>query len=330
MNTRRKLILSLGAAALAAPFAAFAQQQGKVWRVGFLSLGPRPASFESDYLGAFPLGMRDLGYVEGRNLAIEWRFADARSERLPALAAELVELKVDAIVAAGTQAVSAARKASATIPIVMATVGDPVGSGLIASLARPGGNVTGTSLMAVDIITKYLELLRGMAPKVSRVAAMMNTDNPPHATALKNLQDAAGKTGVTILPYDVRTPAAIEPAFAQMKRAGAGAVFIFLHPIFTAQVRQIGELALKHRLPSISGIREFAEAGGLVTYGSSFSESTRRTAAYVDKILKGAKPSDLPVEQPVKFEMIINGRTAKALGLTIPQALLISADRVIE
>ena len=334
MTCRRLLLCAIGTGAFANTLDAFAQAagaaSGKIWRVGFLSLGPRPASLESNFLGAFPLGMRELGYVEGRNLVIEWRYADSKAERLAPLAAELTESKVDAIVAVGTQAVSAARKTGTAIPIIMATVGDPVGSGLINSLAHPGGNVTGTSLMAVDISAKYLELLRSMAPKVAHIAVMMSSDNPPHATALKNIQGVAIKLGLTILPIDVKTVAEIEPAFATMTRAKVGAVFVLLHPVFNAQAREIADLALKNRLPSISGIREFAEAGGLVTYGSSFSESVRRAATYVDKIFKGAKPADLPVEQPMKFDMIINGKTAKTLGLSIPLSLQISADKVIE
>ncbi len=274
--------------------------------------------------------MRELGYVEGKNLVIEWRFAEGKAERLPGLAADLLRLKVDVFVTQGSPAASAAQKATATIPIVMGSAGDPVGGGLVKSLARPGGNITEFSNLNVDIGPKRLEMLLSMVPKLSRVAILLSPTNPGHATNLKTVQAAAQTSGVKILPVEARTPQEIENAFSTMTREHAGAVIVAADALFTQQVRQIAELAAKHRLPSISTFREYAEAGGLMTYGSNLTDQYRRAATYVDKIFKGAKPGDLPVEQPTKFELIINGKTAKALGLKIPQSLLISADRVIE
>ena len=330
MNKRRELVIALGAGALSAPFGSHAQQQGKVWRVGYLNQRRRPDSLDSENPGAFRGGMQELGYVEGKNLAIEWRFADGHYERVPVLAAELVQLKVDVIVAGGTPETSAAQKATTNIPIVMGNVGDPVGSGLIKSLARPGGNITGSTNMTGDIAPKQLEMLLGMVPTLSRVAVLVNPANPAHITILKNVEAAARRVGVTILPVEARTAREIEDGFSTMSRKNAGAVIVQSAGLFNVQRRQISNLAIKNRLPSIHLNREYAEAGGLMSYGPNVADQYRRAASYVDKIFKGAKPGDLPVEQPTKFEMIINGKTAKALGLTIPQSLLISADKVIE
>ena len=328
MNKRRKLVIALGASALAAPFGSFAQQPGKVWRIGFLS--PASASGYANRVEALRAGLRELGYVEGKNLVIEWRFADGKYERLPGLAAELVQLKMDVIVTVTTPATSAAQKATTTLPIVMGNVSDPVGAGIVKSLAHPGGNITGLSNIATDISPKLLEMLHSMAPKLSRVVVLVNPNNSYHTTALKDVQAAAQRTGVTILSLDARTPQEIEKAFSAMAREKAGAVIVLRDPFFVEQLRQIAELAAKHRLPSISGTPDYAEAGGLMSYGSSSTDQIRRVATYVDKILKGAKPADLPVEQPTKFELFINGKTAKALGLKIPQSLLVMADKVIE
>ena len=330
MNRRRNLLIALGAAALAAPLRTFAQQAGKVWRIGFLSSIARPVSLDAHYYGAFLRGMRELGYVEGKNLVIEWRFAEGKYERLAVLAAELVQLKVDVIVTAGTPATGVAQKATTTIPIVMGTVGDPVGSGFVKSLARPGGNITGLSEIAVDLSPKLLEMLISMVPKLSRVAVLMNPGNSSHATRLKSIQAAAQAVSVTILPAEARTAKEIENAFSMMAQKKTGAVIVMVDALFNQQVRQIAELAAKNRLPTISGLREYVEAGGLMSYGQNLADNFRRAATYVDKILKGAKPGDLPVEQPTNFELFINGKTAKALGLKIPQSLLISADKVIE
>jgi putative ABC transport system substrate-binding protein len=330
MNTRRKLLIALGAGALTASLSSVAQQQVKVWRVGILSFRNQPENLSSEYYGAFPAAMRELGYVEGKNLVIEWRFADSKIERMPSLAADLVRLKVDVIVAGSTQATSAAQKATTNIPIVMASNQDPVGAGLVKSLAHPGGNITGLSNINADLSPKLIEMLLGMVPKLSRVVVMVNPDNSSHTAIVKNVQAAAQRTGVTILSLDARAPQDIENAFSMMVQKKTGAVIVLRDSFFNQQMRQIAELAAKHRLPSISGIREYVEFGGLMSYGPSLTDSFRRAATYVDKIFKGAKPGDLPVEQPTKLELFINRKTAKALGLTIPQSLLIMADKVIE
>jgi len=328
MNNRRKLLVTLGAGALAfaAPPGSFGQQQGKVWRVGILS--PTSASLSSPNTGAFLKGMRELGYVEGKNLVIEWRFADGKLERLPDLAAELVQLKVDIIVTAGATAISAAQKATTTIPIVMASTGDPVGSGFVKSLARPGGNITGLSNMAGDIAAKFIDLLRSVVPKLSRVA--MLTPSTTYGELSKSVQAAAQKAGVKTLVAEASTPQEIENAFSMMVREKADAVFVGSPTVFAQQHRQIAELALKYRMPSLFQDRVTVEAGGLMSYGQKLTDSYQRSATYVDKILKGAKPGDLPVEQPVSFELVVNLKTAKALGLTIPQSLLLRADEVIQ
>lgn len=329
MNNRRKLVMLLGAGALAAPLISFAQQQlAKVYRIGFL--GATPASGAAIQTEAFRTGLRDLGYVEGKNLLIEWRFADGNVERLPGLAAGLVELKVDVIVTLAPPATGAAQKATTAIPIVMVGVGDPVGAGFVKSLARPGRNVTGPSNISADLVPKQLELLLGMVPRLSRVAVLVNPDNPGSGAYLKNANAAAKKAGVTILSFNARTPQEIETAFSRLTREKAGAVILARDPLFNQQARQIADLAGKHRLPAIAGPREYVDAGGLMSYGMSLTDSYLLAAKYVEKILKGAKPADLPVELPTKFDLFINRKTAKALGLTIPQSLLISADKVIE
>ena len=328
MNTRRKLILALGAAALASPLTPHAQT--KIWRIGFLSPRGRPETLDSNVFGAFLRGMRELGYFEEKNLKIEWRFADAKLDRLPGLAAELVQLKLDLIVVAGTPAVGVMQKTTTTIPVVIVDVSDPVDSGFVKTLARPGGNITGLSNLNADISPKLLEMLLSMVPKLSRVAVLVNPSNPSNTTVLKNIQVAAQKVKVKVLPVEARTPQEIEKAFSAMAREKAGAVIVPRESLFISQLRPIAELAARHRLPSISMLLEYADAGGLMGYGSNATDIYRRAATYVDKILKGAKPGDLPVEQPTKFELIINGRVAKALGLKIPQSLLISADKVIE
>ena len=330
MNNRRKLLVALGASVIAAPLSSFAQQQGKVWRVGILATRSRPASLEATAFNQFLRGMRELGYIEGKNLQVEFRWAEAKHESLPGLAAELVQLKVDVIVAAGAQDIDAARKATSTIPIVMATSSDPLVDGFAKTLAHPGGNITGLTNSTVDISPKLLELLLSMVPKLSHLGVLVNPVNSSHADVLKSVQSAAQKMSINVFHVQARTAAEIEQAFSTMLRAKAGGVLVPRDGFFVQQVGQIAKLAAKHRLPSISGYRQYADAGGLMSYGQSADESFRRAATYVDKIFRGAKPSDLPIEQPTTFELVINGRTAKALGLTIPQSLLISADKVIE
>jgi putative ABC transport system substrate-binding protein len=327
---RRKLLVAFGLGALAAPLVSVAQQQRKIWRIGFLAPRSRPTSSVPDVYSAFPQGMRELGYVEGKNFVIEWRFADGKFERLPGLAAELVQMKVDVIVAAGTVATEVAQRATTTIPIVIAASVDPVGSGFVKSLARPGGNITGLSLATSDFSPKHLELLMTVVPKLSRVAVLVSPDNSAHPGVLKSIQATAQKLGVQVLPVSAPTPDDIERGFAMMKRERAEAVIVAADAFFVLQRRQIVELALKHRLASMATNREYAAAGGLMSYGQNVADFYRRAATFVDKILKGAKPGELPIEQPAIFELVINRKTAKTLGIAIPQELLLRADRVIE
>jgi putative ABC transport system substrate-binding protein len=330
VTTRRNLLIILGAGALVAPLASFAQQQGKIWRVGFLALRHMDFVDTDYYYGPFRQGMRELGYVEGRNLAIEWRSAEGKAERLPGLAADLVQGKVDVIVTAGGAATGVAQKATATIPIVIAAANDPVGSGFVKTLSHPGANITGLSNLAVDISPKTLEIMLSLVPRLSQVAVLVNPTNSAHAAILKSTQDAAQKLSIKVLPAEARTPQEIERAFSVMTRERAGAVIIAIDAFFIQQGRQIADLAAKHRLPSMSGSREYVEAGGLMSYGQNLADNYRRAATYVDKILKGAKPGDLPVEQPTTFELFISRKAAKALGITIPDSILLRADRVIE
>jgi putative ABC transport system substrate-binding protein len=330
LNARRSLVLALGAACLVAPLDPFAQQQAKVWRIGFLSPRRRPASLDSDYYGAFPRRMNELGFVEGKNLIIEWRFANGEYERLPGMAAELVQLKVDAIMALGPPGVIAAQRATATIPIVMVVSVDPVGAGFVRSLARPGGNITGLSNLAGDLSSKHLELLHTIVPGLSRVAMLVNPANAAHAAASRNVQAAAQKAGIKVLVVEAQTFEEVEGAFARMAREDAGAVIVALDPFFIQQVSQIAAQATRHRLPSIFAFREAVEAGGLLSYGQSQVDLYRRAANYVDRIFKGARPSEMPVEQPTTLELFVNRKTATTLGVLIPRSLLISADKVIE
>lgn len=330
MNNRRKLIIALGAGALASPLSSFAQPATKIWRVGFLS--PRHVDFvNSDYIyGPFTRGMRELGYVEGKNLAIEWRSAEGNNERLPGLATELVNLKVDVIVAASSPGARAAQKATATIPIVIVGVGDPVKYGFVKSLARPEGNITGVSSMGRDIRAKQIEMLLSVVPKLSGVALLLNPSNPGNIGGFEIVEAAARTHGIKILRADAQTPQEIDNAFSWMRQQNARALLLMPDSFFQQQNNQIVQLAAKHRLPTMGTSGEYAEAGGLMSYGANLADHYLRAATYVGKILKGAKPGDLPVEQPTKLELFINGKTAKALGLRIPQSLLIRADRVIE
>ena len=305
-----------------------AQQPKKVARIGFLAAATRIGV--SHITEAFLQGLRELGYVEGQNIIIEYRWADGNFERLPDLAAELVRLKVDVIVAVVTQASLAAKNATGTIPIVMVAVGNPVDSGLIASLARPGTNITGTSTMSDEVVGKQLELLKETFPKISRIAAMWNPANPVfQKLQLREVEATARALNVTLQKVEARNPDEIERAFAAIAKERTRALHVFPDPVFTTHRGRIAELAIKHRLPAGSGTREYAEAGLLMSYGASFPESSRRAATYVDKILKGAKPADIPVERPIKFEFVINLGTAKQIGVTIPQWTLMKADRVI-
>jgi putative ABC transport system substrate-binding protein len=312
---------------LVAPLAAEAQAPAKVPRIGFLSTTSRT---EDPRFEAFLQGLRELGYVDGQNIAIEFRFVEGRPERLPALAAELVRLKVEVIVAAGPAATEAAKQATSTIPIVFAVSGDPVAVGLVASLARPGGNITGLASIAPEVVGKQLELLKEVAPKISRMAILQNPSNPGHPVVVRQAEGAARVLGLQLHIVQARTPSELEAAFATMRSQRVGGVLVVRDAMVFAQRRQIAALAAKSRLPAVYGFRENAEAGGLMAYGASIPLMYRRAATYVDKILKGAKPADLPVEQPTKFELVINLKTAKALGLTIPPSLLGRADEVIQ
>jgi putative ABC transport system substrate-binding protein len=328
---RRTFLAGTGGVLLAAPLAAVtAQPREKVPRIGYLNPGSSSDPLRQRRLEAFRQSLRELGYEEGKNIAIESRWAEGKYDRYPALAADLVRLKVDVIVAQSGGATQAAQQATRTIPIVMSIVLDPVGSGLVPSLARPGGNVTGTSFMGPDLVGKQLELLKELVPKVSRVAFLLHPANPGSALILREAEAAARILKVRLQLLEARGPPEIDSAFAAMTRERVGALLIFPDPLFGTQRRQIAELAAKRRIPAIyGGAVEYAEAGGLMVYGPNIPDLERRAATYVDKILKGAKPADLPVEQPTKFELIINLKTAKALGLTIPQSVLGRADEVI-
>jgi ABC-type uncharacterized transport system substrate-binding protein len=330
MDRRRFLVTSL-AGALAAPLAVGAQKAGPMPRVGWLSLfsGSDPAARRA--VDLFRQALRELGYVEGQSVAIEYRWAEGKSERLLDLAAELARMKVDVIVTnGGVPPAQAAERATKAIPIVFSGTVDPVAAGLVASLARPGGNITGPSFISDQLIGKGLELLREVVPTVTRVAALWNPSNPGNIHQLRGAEAAAAASGVRLLSVEARGRAEIDRAFVAMAREGAGALLVLMDGIFYDQRERIAALAAKNRLPAVYGFSVFAEAGGLMSYAASRSDSYRQTAVYVDKILKGAKPSELPVELPTKFELVINVKTAKALGLTIPPSLLARADQIIE
>ena len=323
--------VALALGILALPLSVYAQAQGKVWRIGFLVSQSRSWTVDggSGYR-EFLRGMQDLGYAEGKDFIIEWRFADGQYKRLPGLAAELVQLKVDVIIAFPSPAIRAARQATTSIPIVFPTTGDPVGSGFVASLARPGGNITGVSNENVGVIAKLLELLMTVTPKLSCVALLVNPGSSTHASHLKTVQADAQVVGVQVVSAEASTPDEIDRAFAGLPPKRVGAVIIAADAFFIDQWRHIASLALKHRLPSITQRGPYADAGGLMAYGGNNAENYRRTAVIVDKILRGTKPADIPVEQPTKFELVLNLKTAKALGVTVPPSLLMQAVRVIE
>jgi len=314
---------------LAVPSTAAAQQPGKVYRIGVLSNAPPTTPEVSRLWGAFRQGLRERGWVEGQNVVIERRLSEGQVERLPSLAAELVSLKADIIVAVGNAGARAAKQATSAIPIVMVYALDPVADGLVASLARPGGNITGvTFVVGPEIVGKHLELLKEAVPKVSRVAVLLHPDR--RAILLGETQAAAQALAVKLQPLEVRSPDELEGAFAAMTRERASGLLVLPHPLFYVHTRRIADLAAKSRLPAMFPFRESVEAGGLMAYATSAPDMFHRAATYVDKILKGAKPADLPVEQPTRFELVINLKTAKALGLTIPQSVLIRADQVIQ
>ncbi len=326
---RRKILFVVLATILLATVSfAEAQQAAKVPRIGLLS--PFSPSATASWHQAFRQGLRDLGWVEGKNISIEYRYAEGRSDRLPDLAADLVRLKVDIIVAAVNTDALAAKNATRAIPIVVASAGDPVALGLVESLARPGGNITGLSQIAPELAGKRLELLKEIVPKLSRVAVLWNPQGTTSPLSWKEIQLPARELGVQLHSLEARSSKDFAKTFEEATRARAGALAIMPDPLFAGNLKRIAELAAKSRLPSIFHLEEFVESGGLVAYGVDRSDQFRRAATYVDKILKGAKPADLPVEQPTKFELVINLKAAKQIGLRIPPNVLVRADKVIK
>jgi putative tryptophan/tyrosine transport system substrate-binding protein len=323
---RREFIVMLGGAAAAWPLAARAQQAGKLPTIGFLGASP---SIESQRVAAFVQRLRELAWIDGRNLAIEYRWAEGRNERYTEAAAELVRLKVDVIVTVATPATLAAKQATSVIPIVFGAASDPVGTGLVESLARPGGNVTGLSNQISDTGGKKLEFLREVVPSLRRLAILANVGNPAVVLDMGEAQAAARKLGLEVTTSEIRRAEDIASAFDALK-GRADALYVCTDPLVNTHRIQVNTLALAARLPTIHGLREYVEAGGLMSYGPNLPDLLRRAADYVDKILRRAKPSDIPVEQPTKFDLVINLTTAKALGLKIPESFLLRADEVIE
>ena len=329
MTTRRECIGSLTGGLLAASVAVEAQQPGKVYRIGILT-NKASDPVEARLLEAFRLGLRELGWIEGRNILLEFREAEGNYARLPALAADLVRLKVDLILARSSQYVQAAKEATSSIPIVFVVHADPVRTGHVTSLARPGGNITGLANLMSDLAPKLLELLSSAVPVAKQIAVLWNPDTPSHTPALKEVEEAGRTLRMQLQAVGARTAAELEGAFTAMARARAQAVLVLSSPLFLAERQRVAKLATTHRLPSISDLREYVEAGGLMSYGANYEDLFRRGAVYVDRILKGAKPAELPVQQATKFELVINLKTAKALGLTIPPSLLRRADEIIQ
>jgi len=327
---RREFIWALGGAA-AWPLAAHAQQGGKRYVVGiFNAAGAPPFASGAKLNAVFVKALEELGWVEGRNVVFVQRFVENRLERLPELAGDLVRLDVDIIAAGGTLAPLAAKRATATIPIVMLAAGDPLGSGLVASLARPGGNVTGMSLMAPDLGGKRLELLKEVLPRVSRVAVLWNAANPYSAIVFKETQAGAVILGIEVQSVEVRNPDDFDGAFELTKRLRPDALIVVEDPLTISNGTRVINFVATHQLPALYGVREFVDLGGLISYGANIADLFRRAADYIDKIFKGAKPAELPVQQPTKFEMLVNVKTAKALGLDVPHRVLALADEVIE
>jgi len=322
------LAVILAVSCVLAPLAGEAQQAGKVWRVGVLEPGDLNA--RAHFVDALNRRLRELGYEEGRNLSIELRFADGKLESLPALAAELVRLKVDAIVASTTPSIRAAQKATSTIPIVMSTVGDPVEAGFVASFARPGGNITGRTTQAPELMGKRVQLFKEAVPKLTNVAVLLDTRNTHEVHGFKEVTAAAQTLGIKLQSFEVRGLDEIEAAFAAMAVRRADGLMVFENAINNSFRKRIVDLAARYRLPGMYPFRDFAEGGGFMSFGAAIIDNYRQAAVYIDKIFKGAKPANLPVEQPTQFELVINLKTAKALGLTIPPSVIQRADQVIE
>jgi putative tryptophan/tyrosine transport system substrate-binding protein len=324
---RREFIAAVGGMGLAWPLSARAQQPAKAARIGFLGLGP--ASAFAIWVEALRAGLRDLGYVEGKNVVIEFRWAE-RVDQLPELAAELVSMNVDVIFAASSTLVEAARQATKTIPIVFANHADPVGVGHVASLARPGGNITGMSMLLTELAAKELEILKEAVPQATQIGVLWDPTTPSHRRALPAAEAAGEKLGVRLVVVPAQTVDEFEGAFSTMLRERVASILVVASPLTYSQRAPLAELALKYRLPGMFGTRENVEAGGLMSYSADIVDLYRRSAIYIDKILKGAKPADLPVEQASKYELVINLRTAKSIGLAIPETFLVRADEVIE
>jgi putative ABC transport system substrate-binding protein len=324
---RRDFIRLLGGTAAVWPLSTRAQQSAKPPIIGYLS--PDSASTQTQWTAAFVRRLHELGWIDGSTVKIEYRWAEGHAERLSAFAAELVRLKVSVIVTSATPPTLAAKQATSVIPILFAASGDPVGAGLVASLARPGGNVTGMSIQSIDVVSKRVELLHDVVPNLRRLAVLTNESNPVIRREAEEVQAAAHALGVEVAPLDVRRADDIAPAFAALD-SHADALYVTIDPLFFTNKLAISALALKARLPDVRSLREETVAGGLLSYGPSFPDLFRRAAELVDKILRGTKPADIPVEQPTKFELVINLKTAKALGLTVPHSLLVLADEVIE
>jgi putative ABC transport system substrate-binding protein len=318
------LVGSIGLACL--PVKAYSEKSTSPRRIGVIDVSFSPESKEAK---AFRQGLLDAGYSEGRDVVIEWRFANGNYARIPGFVDDLVQSKVDVIVTDGTVAAQSAKRATSAIPIVMALASDPVASGLVTSLAHPGGNVTGLSMMLTELSAKRLQLLKEAIPRVTRVAVLWNPEAPWHAKVIENLKAAAPSLSIELGFVSVQNPEQLGPAFSSIRQVHAQALYVIEDPIFYTQRIALFRLASKARLPTIHGSRTYADAGGLISYGTNFGDLFRRSAGYVDKILKGAKPGDLPIEQPTMFELVVNLKTAKALGITIPQSILLRADEVI-
>jgi len=323
---RRTFIMLFGSAAATWPLASHAQP--KIPRIGFM--GNSTAALEANLVDAFREGLRELGYEEGRNIAIEYRWADGNYDEFPALVAELIAAKVDAIVTAGTPAALAVKKATTTVPLIMVAVGDPVGTGLVPSLARPGGNLTGLSSIAPDLEGKRLQLLREVVPALSHVAMFINSLNPFHVSSMRQARAAAQAMGIKLQLHDIRKSEDLDDAFAAIRKERPDALLILADRIFLHYRERMMDFTKEQRLPNVNAYKELVEVGGLMSYGPSYEDMHKRAAIYVDKILKGAKPADLPIEQPSKFTFIVNLAAAKALGVTVPSQLLGLADQLIE
>jgi putative ABC transport system substrate-binding protein len=325
---RRKLLVLLGTTAASWRFVARAQQPGKVPHIGYVSMGSMRSN--GTFLDAFRDGLRELGYVDGKNIVIDVRWAGDSAAELPRLAASLVKDRPSALLGTCIPSTRAAKEATRTIPVVMSVDGDPVAAGLVASLARPGGNVTGTSTLFVELIPKWVELLTTAVPRLGKVALLHNPLDTVDPFYAGQVEEAAKGVGVEVAQFEAGEAETLDPAFAKMKTQGAGGVVVLTEAFFAGEVERIVSLATRYRLPAIYGFREFARAGGLMSYGVSFGDYYKRVARYIDAVLKGAKPADLPVEQPSRIELVVNMKTANALGLAIPQSLLLRADEVIQ